>query len=76
MSREEEEVRKEAKKMMDEFIKALEKVKEVKGEVGFEAEQDTRTPKEQKRDVNFKKRILENAPKSKADFIVAEKKKW
>jgi aspartyl-tRNA(Asn)/glutamyl-tRNA(Gln) amidotransferase subunit C len=75
MSREEE-IRKNAKKIMDEFIKALEKVKSVNEEVGFEAEEDARKPKGGKVDVDFKKKFLKNAPKSKDDFIVAEKKRW
>ena len=72
----EEEIRKEAKKIMDGFIKALEKVRDIKEEVGFEAEEDVRTPKKSKADADFKKRFLANAPKSKEDFVVAEKKKW
>ncbi len=32
--------------------------------------------KKEKKDVEFKKRILKNAPKKKGDHLVAEKKKW
>jgi len=75
MSREED-IREQAKKIMTEFMKALDKVKEVKGEVGFESEHNTRSSDKPIVDADFKKRFLKNAPKRKDDSIVAEKKKW
>jgi|WetSurMetagenome_2_1015567.scaffolds.fasta_scaffold958058_2 hypothetical protein len=70
----EEEIQAQAKKIMDEFIKALEKA-DVKEKVGFEAEPDTRVPKG-KKNPSFKKELLSNAPNTKDDCILAEKKKW
>ena len=75
MSRQEE-IRKEAKKIMDEFMDALDKVKSADGEIGFEAGDGTRKPKSKKKDSGFRERMLDNAPKSKDGFLVAEKKKW
>ncbi|MBN2454807.1 Asp-tRNA(Asn) amidotransferase GatCAB subunit C [Candidatus Woesearchaeota archaeon] len=72
----EEEIRKEAKKIMDEFVKALEKVKEGEEDVGFELEEDMRSPEAKEKESGFKERMLENAPKKKDGFVVAEKKQW
>jgi hypothetical protein len=71
-----EEIKQEAKKILDNFSKALEKVKvsakEIKkGLGGFRAE-----GKGKKADADFRKRMFENAPAKDGDFIIAEKKKW
>jgi Asp-tRNA(Asn)/Glu-tRNA(Gln) amidotransferase C subunit len=70
----ETEIKAQAKKIMDEFIKALEKV-DVEEKVGFEADSDTRVPKG-KKNPEFKKELLKNAPKTKDGCILAEKKGW
>jgi len=70
----EEEIKAQAKKIMDEFISALEKVN-VDEKVGFEADTDTRVPKG-KKNPEFRKELLSNAPKSKDGCILAEKKGW
>jgi hypothetical protein len=70
----EDEIKAQAKKIMDEFIKALEKVN-VEEKVGFDADSDTRVPKA-KKNPDFRKELLENAPNSKDGCILAEKKKW
>ncbi len=72
-----EEVRKLAKKIMDEFISALNKVKETSPEFGVRRNENIREPFENKySDSDFKDRILKNAKNVNGDFIVAEKKKW
>ena len=71
----EEKIKEQAKRIMDEFVNALEKVKEEKGEVGFESEDNTRKPHGREED-DFRELMLDNAPKKKDSFVVAEKKKW
>ena len=71
-----EEIRKEAKKILDSFAKSLDKVKfrgkGLKEEVGgFRKEEAGK-----KSDSDFRKNVLENAPEKDGDCIIAEKKKW
>lgn len=61
---------------MDEFIKALDKVGEMGGEVGIEREKTTREASKSKPDRDFRERMLRNAPKKDSDYIIAEKKSW
>jgi len=70
-----EKILSEAKKIMDEFVKALSKVK-VKEKFGVERSKQTRDLSDNKCDPTFKKRMLANAPKVKDDYLVMEKKKW
>ena len=71
-----EEIRKQAKGILDSFAHSLEKVK-IKGEVlkkevgGFREENNG-----QEGDKDFRGRMFENAPVKNEDFIIAEKKKW
>ena len=70
-----ENLRQEARKLMDDFAKTLEsvKLKEKKGKTelgGF------REKSEMKADTGFKKRMFENAPVKNDDYLIAEKKKW
>ena len=71
-----EEVRKEAKKILDNFANALGKVrikkKEFKKEIGGYREERNGE------DCNneFRKTMFENAPEKDGDCIIAEKKKW
>lgn len=74
--REKEEIKKEAKEILDKFASALEgiKVKEKKEKEkigGFREE-----GKGEETDNDFRKRMFENAPRKEGDFILAEKKKW
>ena len=72
-----EEVRVLAKKIMDEFISALNKVEEITPEFGVQRDENVREPFENKYSGDeFKSKILKNAPKKDEDFIIAEKKKW
>lgn len=71
-----EEIKKEAKKILDSFGKALEKV-ELKGkefkkdEGGFRSEGNG-----VKADSEFRKIMFANAPKVEEECIIAEKKSW
>lgn len=71
-----EKIREQAKAIMDEFVKALDKAGEISGEVGIEREQATRTAKKEKPAPDFRERMLKNAPKKDSDHIIAEKKSW
>jgi len=70
-------IRQEAKQILDKFAKALEKV-ETKEENfyvdrdEFEREEGSGNGCEK----GFKKKILNNAPESDDDFIIAEKGSW
>ncbi len=71
-----EEIKKEAKQILEKFAKSLENVKfkekAGKKEVGgFREEAEPAKSNE-----DFRKRIFENAPNSDEDFIIAEKKEW
>lgn len=72
----EEKIKKQAKAIMDEFVKALDKVGEVSGEVGLEREETTRKGSAKKQDENFKERMLKNAARKEDGQILAEKKSW
>ncbi len=71
-----EEILKQAKKIMDEFVSALDKVR-VKEKFGVRRQEQLRTPSKKQGDSSaFKKRMLQNAPKTKDDFLLMEKKEW
>ena len=75
-SLDEEKIRKQAKAVMDDFIKALNKVGEISGEIGIERNEMTRAAMPNKPDSNFRKSMLKNAPKKDDSHIIAEKKSW
>lgn len=71
-----EEIREEAKQILERFASALEKVKikkkVVKKEVGgFREEGEGYSAND-----DFRERFFNNAPKTEGDFVIAEKKKW
>jgi len=70
-----EEIKKQAKKIMDDFVKALDKVR-VKEKFGAQRKQFLRENIVKEEDKEFKQRMLKNAPKTKGDYMVAEKKSW
>jgi Asp-tRNA(Asn)/Glu-tRNA(Gln) amidotransferase C subunit len=71
-----EEILKQAKKIMDEFIVALDKVK-VSEKFGVARREQVRVPEKDCEDSEeFRKRIFKNAPKIKDDYFVMEKKEW
>ncbi len=71
-----EEILKQAKKIMDEFVVALDKVK-VSDKFGIHRDEQVRVPaKECEDSTEFRKRIFKNAPKVKDDLFIMEKKHW
>ncbi|MBI2143525.1 hypothetical protein HYU17_00045 [Candidatus Woesearchaeota archaeon] len=71
-----EKIKAQAKAIMDEFIKALDKAGEISGEAGLEREETTRAAKAKKGNGDFKERMLKNAPRSSEGQIQAERKSW
>lgn len=71
-----EKIKAEAKQIMDDFMKALDKVKDIPEEFGAERKNSIREPSESLYGEEFKEKILKNAPKKDDDCIVAEKKSW
>ena len=74
-----EKIAQQAKKIMDEFMAALDKLeaKEESGiSAGLEREDFVREGKQRKPSGEFKERVLKNAPRKKGDFLLAEKKHW
>jgi len=71
-----EKIRKEAKHIMDNFIKALDKAKGIKESFGSERKDSTRAKIKKDKDHNFRERMFKNAPKKRDDFLVMEKKNW
>lgn len=70
----EEAIKKQAKAIMDEFVKALDKIGTVKeSEANVEA---TRKARPAKSEPDFMARMLANAPKKDKDHVIAEKKNW
>jgi len=69
-----EETRKEAKKIMDSFVKALGKIDE-KLDIPAGELRDELVGKERENET-FRKIFFENAPEVRDDSIVAEKGKW
>jgi hypothetical protein len=71
-----EEILKQAKKIMDNFHEALKDVEKLE-ESRVERDECEREEKEVwKTDSEFRNIMLENAPKTKDDCIEAEKGKW
>jgi len=74
-----EKIKQEAKQVLDKFAGALAKIKTEKTKEDFyvDREKFERFEKEGKcEDKDFKKSLLENAPKKDNDFIIAEKGGW
>ena len=70
-----EEIKKQAKEIIDNFVKALENIEIEESRV--EREKDRREEAEgRETDEDFREIMFENAPKKKDDFIIGEKGKW
>lgn len=70
-----EQIKQQAKQIIDNFVSALEKI-ETKEEP-VERKDDRRTEKTpMETDKGFRKTMFENAPNKKGDCITAEKGKW
>jgi Asp-tRNA(Asn)/Glu-tRNA(Gln) amidotransferase C subunit len=75
--KEKEEIRKQAKKIMDDFSKQLSKIDQNKEEPIIERKEFERNEKEVKVDESFSREIMfKNAQNKNKDFIVAEKGEW
>ncbi len=68
-------IEKEAKKIMDTFLKALGK-ETFPYDVGSERKQQVRQDGKKEEDPHFREQMLKNAPKTNEGYIQAEKKKW
>ena len=71
-----EEIKKQAKRIMDSFGNALDKAGVKEKTVFVEREKDRREEKEEKNDSEFRKIMFENAPNSRDDFLIAERGEW
>lgn len=72
-----DQIKKEAKEIMDKFAKSLDSIKEKVKDSFVEREKDRREEKEGKfADRDFREIMFENAPSKSGDFICGEKKKW
>ena len=74
--KEREEIKGQAKKIIDNFSKKLDKVKEEIGETGDNALNSGRREKNGQSLEIDKKIMFENAPNKNSDFIIAEKGEW
>ena len=72
----ERKVEEEAKKIMDDFLKALENIDEAKLEISIDRKEFLREKGKSYTNKDFRKRFFENAPKKDKDFIKAERGKW
>ena len=71
-----EEIRKEAKQLLDKFAKVLDKVKDTP-EGNVEREEDRRKEGEgESGDKEFRKTFFENMPSRKGDCLQAERGAW
>jgi len=75
MNLDENKIKKEAKKIMDNFISELEQIKEIQ-DFKIERKDFLRGNKEVKLDEDFKKRWFKIIPKTKNGCVLAEKGKW
>ena len=76
--KEKEDIKKEAKSIMDNFSKKLEKIKEKTPEPIIERKECERqeTKRTEQTNSEFRKIMFENAPNKDDDFILGEKKAW
>lgn len=72
----EEEIKQEAKEVLDKFAEALSKVDEESEEGFVDREDFERIEGEGKICNGFKEKLLKNAPNKDKDFIIAEKGSW
>lgn len=75
--KEKEEIKKQAKSIMDKFSEKISKIDKKIPEPLIERKEFEREEKQGKEsNSDFRKRMFENAPQKNKDFIIAEKKKW
>lgn len=74
---EKEEIKKQAKAIMDSFSEKLSKIDKKIAEPLIErVEGERKEEKASECDDSFRETMFENAPKKNKDFIIAEKKGW
>ncbi len=71
-----QEIKEQAKKILDDFSKALEGIEDKKLLSGVERDKQLREETKTFCDKEFKKLFLKNVPKTEGDYVLAEKKKW
>lgn len=72
-----EEIRKEAKEILDNFSKSLNKVKFKEKKGKSDGNSGMREEKEgMKGSEDFRMRMFDNSPEKEGDYIIAEKKNW
>lgn len=74
--REREEIRKQAKSILDNFVHALERVIVKKEMVRKAVGGYRKEGSGEKCDSDFRERMFANAPEKDGDCIIVEKKKW
>ena len=75
--KEKEEIKKQAKEIMDKFSEKLSNVSEKPPDSVIDRKEFEREEKDGKEtDSDFRERMFANAPRKNKDFIIAEKKKW
>jgi len=72
--KERQEIKRQAKEIIDNFSRKLEKIELGEGKV--EREEQTRKETKSEVDKDFKKRFFDNAPRKDGDWIKAEKGAW
>lgn len=71
-----EQIREEARKILEEFAKSLSKIKIDKKTESIEVGGFREEGSGQSFDESFRKKMFENAPEKDGDFIIEEKKQW
>lgn len=74
--KEKEEIKNQARAIMDSFEKELKKVESQKIELGVKRKEQLRDETQTQNNPDFRKRFLENAPHKDGDLIKAEKGSW
>lgn len=70
------EIEKQAKEILSKFAKSLEKIDKDVEETYVDREDFERKEREGEICENFKRKLLDNAPKKDDDFILVEKGSW
>ena len=72
-----DEIERNSKKIMDDFLKSLEKVDDSVLDLGQKRKLQVRNKTTGKEDKEFKKRFIANTPQGVKDgLVVSDKKKW
>ena len=76
--KEKEDIRKEARGILDKFRKALDKaqVKDIKRKKGINGYRDEKEDDSDETNRDFKEWLLKNAPARNDDFLIAERADW